>query len=689
MNKVKIIAFIAILLIISTVSGAMIMVPGPRGEAGESGNVSIFYTGNMTANMTAGPQGIQGIQGPQGEIGLPNMTAGPMGLTGATGPIGPIGPMGMMNQTPNMTAGIGIMNQTPNMTLMLPTVYYLHGETNNLDPPYYLFDKNYPTHSEKTLTATLETPGVEYLIGQFSTGSGDPNLQVLVPGDRRWYTYASVDSASTGDTRIVYKLSVIHLNGTESLIYSFDGQIISYTSVGLVLDQYTMSTPYLMNSTDRFIIRYYGKTTSSADRTITMYFDDSSHVSKIETPILLQGLKGDTGATGATGATGGTGGQILYFRNAHSTDPVTYEGLIPVPAGATEVNEAVTVKNTLGEVYIDSYITDIGYPALTQLPAGLWRFRTYHYVDSSSGTTTMTFKIYNRTSSGAETLLFTATSGDINDLTTNEYLTSYVQTSAYNIALTDRIVVKTYGQTTHSSNVILHWVYEGSTHTSHIQTTLDTAPATSLSFNVIAGESIKKGQAVYISGSSGGNPQVLLADNTNTAKSRVVGLMTTDTASGSMGSVRRSGALTVIDTRTTNTYINPVGETWLAGDLLFATTGGGLTKVRPTSGRSVKAAYTMLGSNANDVLLAYPMENPVWTTAASGEGIVLRLGDNLGATKVSIRGYDNSEVAAIYSNGSINFGGLSGSKTYYVSDTSGGTPTRKLTFYNGILISES
>jgi hypothetical protein len=114
-----------------------------------------------------------------------------------------------------------------------------------------------------------------------------------------------------------------------------------------------------------------------------------------------------------------------------------------------------------------------------------------------------------------------------------------------------------------------------------------------------------------------------------------------------------------------------------------------MTNIRPTSGRSVKAAYTLLGSNANDVLLAYPMENPVWVTAASGEGIVLRLGDNAGATKISIRDYENNEVASIDSNGLVNIGGLSGSKTYYVSDSSGGATTRKLTFYNGILISES
>ena len=65
----------------------------------------------------------------------------------------------------------------------------------------------------------------------------------------------------------------------------------------------------------------------------------------------------------------------------------------------------------------------------------------------------------------------------------------------------------------------------------------------SLSFSVIAGETLSKGQAVYISGSSGGTPIVAKADNTNATKSRVVGLMAADTFSGTNGIVRRAGVL--------------------------------------------------------------------------------------------------------------------------------------------------
>jgi hypothetical protein len=233
-----------------------------------------------------------------------------------------------------------------------------------------------------------------------------------------------------------------------------------------------------------------------------------------------------------------------------------------------------------------------------------------------------------------------------------------VQGTPYIIGLTDRIVIKVSAQTTRATDVDVHFVYEGTNHISNVQTPLLTADPTALTFAAVAGETLKKGQAVYISGASGNEPVVSKADVTNMAKTRVVGLAATDLASGAIGLVRRGGILTAVDTRTTNLNINPLAETWVAGDLLFANQSGGLTKNRVPFGRTVKAAYTMLGSNSADVLLAYPFENPVWSTAASGEGIQLRLGDSTGATNISIRNYANTQVAFVNSSGNASFQGL-------------------------------
>lgn len=166
------------------------------------------------------------------------------------------------------------------------------------------------------------------------------------------------------------------------------------------------------------------------------------------------------------------GGQILYFHHDTVESPVGYEGLQITPAGQSEVDESITVVNTAGLKIIDPYITLSTYPATTVLSAGLWRFRTFHYVNSATGTTSIVFSVYNRTTTGTMTKLFDVKSEDINSLTPIEYLTPYVQQNDYKIANTDRLVINVSANTTHSANIITHFVYEGAIHTSHVQTPL-------------------------------------------------------------------------------------------------------------------------------------------------------------------------------------------------------------------------
>jgi hypothetical protein len=172
-----------------------------------------------------------------------------------------------------------------------------------------------------------------------------------------------------------------------------------------------------------------------------------------------------------------------------------------------------------------------------------------------------------------------------------------------------------------------------------------------------ATEPILKGQAVYINSAPTGIPGIALASSIEADSSRVIGIATSNIDINSNGYVMKSGILTDVDTTASNTAINPLGQTWSEGDLLFLATGGGLTNIRPTSGRSVKVGYNLRDSNQQGSILAYPMENPVWSTCANGENNVLRVGDNAGVNKVSIRSYDNTEIASINSLGNMEING--------------------------------
>lgn len=164
------------------------------------------------------------------------------------------------------------------------------------------------------------------------------------------------------------------------------------------------------------------------------------------------------------------GRQLLYFSHTNSSDPTSYERLINYPDGGAEIEENITLKNTMGDVLIDSYISDPGYPNTALLLPGLTRFRTYHFVSGASGITQVNYSVSKRSITGNQTFLWSVESQDINNLNLNEVLTSHVTNVSYALDPTDRILINVSGKTTHSANIQLYWYYQGTNHASHLET---------------------------------------------------------------------------------------------------------------------------------------------------------------------------------------------------------------------------
>lgn len=184
---------------------------------------------------------------------------------------------------------------------------------------------------------------------------------------------------------------------------------------------------------------------------------------------------------------------------------------------------------------------------------------------------------------------------------------------------------------------------------------------------------IIKGQVLCIKGATGNMTTVGLADCNDATKIRFLGLAFDDITQNGTGLCCYHGYLTNVDTMA-GTPLNPNSEVWVEGDLLFvADIPGGLTNVDPTSGRRIKAARTRRGNHANDDLLILGFENPIWMTAASGENIVLRMGDNDGANKTSYRDYANNEVASIDSDGNLVLNGTTNIDHNDLNNIQGGT----------------
>ena len=100
------------------------------------------------------------------------------------------------------------------------------------------------------------------------------------------------------------------------------------------------------------------------------------------------------------------------------------------------------------------------------------------------------------------------------------------------------------------------------------------------------GSTLSKGQAVYASGVLGGGQIIQAAKfaaDESVDEVRFIGLMTDDLANGDDGFVNHFGHIKNVDLRTSNTAVNPNGETWAVGDILYVDDGtaGGLTKTAP------------------------------------------------------------------------------------------------------------
>lgn len=164
------------------------------------------------------------------------------------------------------------------------------------------------------------------------------------------------------------------------------------------------------------------------------------------------------------------GQQTLYFQHQNSPDLPGYEELMNYPSGNAQVDENITIKNTDGPVLIDAYIMPAGSVSKAHtLLKGLREFTTFHYVDGASGLTQINFTAFQRFENGTEVVFYSQLSDDINSLTASDYTTYRVSQLDLPLNPNDRLGIKIYGQTTHSSYVKLHFVYQGTTNTSHFE----------------------------------------------------------------------------------------------------------------------------------------------------------------------------------------------------------------------------
>jgi hypothetical protein len=166
--------------------------------------------------------------------------------------------------------------------------------------------------------------------------------------------------------------------------------------------------------------------------------------------------------------------RYIYPNNAASDIP-TYQTLTTTPpVGAEDNNSSGNITNASGQVLIEALATLAGYPGLTAIPPSTWSFWIYAYTAPNTGISTITFKTYTRDVGGLETPIFEVTSADIQGAVGSPVLlnVNYNQLTPTPCAITDRIILKIYAQTTSGTNIAVHYFHDGTTHASFLLTPL-------------------------------------------------------------------------------------------------------------------------------------------------------------------------------------------------------------------------
>jgi hypothetical protein len=282
-------------------------IQGPQGVTGLEGQ-----TGIQGVTGLEGQTGIQGITGLEGQTGIQGVT----GLEGQTGIQGPQGVTGLEGQT-GIQGTTGLVGTTGLQGIGGYGVpYYFHNELSDISP-YEVIERVPGTGADDSDTITVSSTqgytGLSFGDG-YLTPLNDPGVTEIPAGVQAFNIWARANSVASGRQPRIY-VEVLKRDATGTITPMFrtvDSNILT-TSIALYELNQTLSLPYPIASTDRVLVKPYGKQSATTGLTdITFYYDGSSYSSYVLTSFGkgsqgVTGLEGQTGIQGVTGLEGATG----------------------------------------------------------------------------------------------------------------------------------------------------------------------------------------------------------------------------------------------------------------------------------------------------------------------------------------------------------------------------------------------
>lgn len=175
----------------------------------------------------------------------------------------------------------------------------------------------------------IPTGGIEQLdniIVNANTVHGEDYISGVLGGTQidagvwQFDIYRYISSGPTsGTTEFIIEVYKRTSGGTETLLFTVATGDVNDT-VNTLQTITTVQPAYVINSTDRLLLKFYGHRIEVGNRTITLTHNGTAHYSHIHTPLVLR-------HNDLAGLQGGTTGQFNHLTNAQLIDVNTIAGL--------------------------------------------------------------------------------------------------------------------------------------------------------------------------------------------------------------------------------------------------------------------------------------------------------------------------------------------------------------------------
>jgi hypothetical protein len=163
---------------------------------------------------------------------------------------------------------------------------------------------------------------------------------------------------------------------------------------------------------------------------------------------------------------GSGSGQSYFLTSTTSIVDNQFKTISTIPANSTnEILTSGVITNTSPNALMGQFIS-VSPLNITSIPAGIYDFNFYASITNNNLSSYLIVEFYKLSSSLTQTLLFTMTGNDINSSVIIPYNINSTQ-PAFNINLTDYIMIKIYGKTTSANNLTINIDYNSSNNYSH------------------------------------------------------------------------------------------------------------------------------------------------------------------------------------------------------------------------------